>query len=79
MNVRFDILAWLLVPLGVTVLALLWFGWRARPKGPGDAHEGVADMARFREAMARPLPDKQGAQRMRRSGRRADGPGQGAA
>ncbi len=75
MSVRFDILAWLLVPLGVTVLALLWFGWRARPKGPADAHDGVADMARFREAMARPLPDKL---RPDRSAP-ADGPGQGAA
>ncbi len=56
MNVRFDILAWLLVPLAVTLLALLWVGWRARPKGPADAQDGMADLLRFREAMSKPLP-----------------------
>lgn len=56
MNVRFDILVWLLVPLGATLLALLWLGWRARPKGPIDTHEGMAELVRFREAMAKPLP-----------------------
>ena len=55
-NVRFDILAWLLVPLAVTLLALLWVGWRARPKGPADAQDGMADLLRFREAMSKPLP-----------------------
>ncbi|MEO6821216.1 MAG: hypothetical protein ABI468_01560 [Candidatus Nanopelagicales bacterium] len=56
MNVRLDILAWLLVPLGVTLVALFVVGWRARPKRPSDAHEGMAEMEKFREAMAKPLP-----------------------
>lgn len=82
-NVRLDILAWLLVPLAVTVLAVLWARWRARPRGPADAHEGMADMLRFREAMAKPLP---GAQEAAHGGARrgagrssADGPDRGAA
>lgn len=74
-NVRLDILAWLLVPLAVTVLAVLWARWRARPRGPADAHEGMADMVRFREAMAKPLPGPHG----RDVGRSAGDPDRGAA
>jgi hypothetical protein len=55
-NVRLDILVWLLVPLGATLVALFVVGWRARPKRPSDAHEGMAEMEKFREAMAKPLP-----------------------
>lgn len=53
---RFDILAWLLVPLGVTLIALLVVAWRSRPRSPADAHDGMAELVRFREAMAKPLP-----------------------
>lgn len=56
MNLHLDILAWLLIPLGVTIVALFVVGWRARPKRPADAHEGMAEMVRFREAMGKPLP-----------------------
>ncbi|HET8970128.1 MAG TPA: hypothetical protein VFN19_03635 [Candidatus Nanopelagicales bacterium] len=60
MNVRLDILAWLLVPIAVTVLALIWVAFRARPKRPVDAHGGMADLLRFQEAMAKPLPGPDG-------------------
>lgn len=56
MSVQLSILAWLLVPLAVTVVALFVVGWRARPKRPADAHEGMAGLVRFREAMDKPLP-----------------------
>lgn len=58
MNLRYDILAWLLVPLAVTLVALAFVAWRSRPKGPADAHDGVAGMARFRDAMSKPLPER---------------------
>ena len=69
MNVRLDILAWLLVPIAVTALALVWVAIRARPKRPVDAHGGMADLMRFQQAMARPLPgiDGPAAQSSRRS------------
>ncbi len=82
MNIRFDILAWLLVPLAVTLVALAFVAWRARPKGPADAHDGVAGMARFRDAMSKPLPERRG-RRGEVHGPARDGsgdsPGQGAA
>jgi hypothetical protein len=56
MNVRLDILAWLLVPLAVTILAFVVVRFWARPKGPANPHESVAERERFRQAMARPLP-----------------------
>jgi hypothetical protein len=59
-------LAWWLIPLAATVLALLWADWRSRPRRPADAHVAMEDMARFKQAMERPLP---AGQRRRRSGR----------
>lgn len=76
-TVRLDILAWLLVPLAVTVLAVLWARWRSRPRGPADAHESMADMVRFREAMAKPLPGSPGS--VRDDGQSVGGPDRGAA
>ena len=49
-------LAWWLIPLGATLIALAWVGWRNRTRPPADAHHAMADMARFREAMERPNP-----------------------
>jgi hypothetical protein len=51
-----EILGWLLIPLAATVLALLWISWRNRDRKPVDAEQGMEDMARFRAAMAKPLP-----------------------
>jgi len=51
-----EILGWLLIPLAATVLGLLFLKWRSRDRKPADAEQGMEDMARFREAMAKPLP-----------------------
>lgn len=50
-------LAWWLIPLGATLLALVWAAARSRPRRTVDPHASIADMARFRAAMRRPLPD----------------------
>lgn len=52
-GLRLDILGWLLVPLVVVVIAVVWVRWRARPKGPVHPDESMAELARFRSAMAR--------------------------
>ncbi len=52
-------LAWWLIPLAATVLALLWAAWRSRPRRPADAHVAMEDRARFKQAMERPLPVSQ--------------------
>lgn len=49
-------LAWWLIPLAATVLALAWAAWRSRPRRPADAHVAMEDMARFKQAMERPMP-----------------------
>ena len=54
-----EILGWLLIPLAATVLGLLWMSWHSRDRKPVDAEQGMEDMARFREAMAKPLPPLQ--------------------
>lgn len=60
-------LLWWLIPLGATLVALVWAASRSRPKRVADTHETVGDMARFRAAMRRPLPDdRPSAERRRR-------------
>ena len=54
-----EVLIWLLIPIAVTVLGLLYLVWRNRDRKPADAQEGMEGMARFREAMAKPLPPLQ--------------------
>jgi hypothetical protein len=51
-----EILGWLLIPLAATVLGLLWLTWRGRERKPVDAEQGMEDLARFRQAMEKPLP-----------------------
>ena len=51
-----EILGWLLIPLAATVLGFLWLAWRNRERKPADAERGMEGMARFREAMEKPLP-----------------------
>jgi hypothetical protein len=51
-----QVLAWLLIPLVATVLAVVWFVWRGREPKPADPEQGMEDLARFREAMEKPLP-----------------------
>jgi hypothetical protein len=64
-----EILGWLLIPIAATVIGLLWLSWRHRDRKPADAEQGMEDMARFREAMAKPLPSLQ---RERRDDEAAD-------
>ena len=65
-----SVLLWWLIPIGITVLAVLWATLRARPAKPAEGHDGMASLRRFQEAMERPLPalerddaDRPGAQR----------------
>ncbi len=50
-------LLWWLIPVGATLLALTWAALRTRPRRPVDTHASLSDMARFRAAMRRPMPD----------------------
>ena len=49
-------LAWWLIPVVATLIAFAWIRWRNRTRPPADAHQAMADMARFKEAMERPNP-----------------------
>lgn len=51
-----QVLAWLLIPLLATALGIAWVMWRGREPKPVDAEQGMEEMARFRQAMERPLP-----------------------
>lgn len=53
------VLLWLLIPLAGTLAALAWMSMRTRPRRPTTATEGMHGMARFREAMERPLPPRE--------------------
>lgn len=51
-----QVLAWLLIPLVATALGIAWVVWRSREPKPVDPEQGMEEMARFREAMEKPLP-----------------------
>ena len=51
-----QVLGWLLIPLAATILGLVWAMWRAREPKPADAEQGMEDLARFRQAMEKPMP-----------------------
>ncbi len=51
-----QVLAWLLIPLVATVLGIAWVVWRSREPKPVDPEQGMEELARFREAMEKPLP-----------------------
>ena len=51
-----SVLLWWLIPVAATFLALGWVAVRNRPSKPVDAEQGMADLERFRQAMAKPLP-----------------------
>ena len=46
-------LAWWLIPLSATVLAIAWVTWRNRPKRPADAHQTLAAHRKFTAALER--------------------------
>lgn len=50
-------LVWLLIPIGATVLAIVWVTWTNRPRRPADAHDSLAAHRRFTEALQRSEAD----------------------
>jgi hypothetical protein len=50
-------LAWWLIPIGATVLAVLFVLYRSRPEKPQEATDGMASLERMKQAMERPLPE----------------------
>ncbi len=51
-----EVLGWLLIPVVALVLGLAYVAWRSRDPRPADAEQGMEELARFREAMEKPLP-----------------------
>ncbi len=51
-------LAWWLIPIGATVLAVLFVMFRSRPTKPASVEDGMTSLKRMAQAMERPLPDE---------------------
>ena len=51
-----EVLGWLLIPLAGLLIGVVWMIWRSRDPKPVDAHQGMDDLARFRQAMEKPMP-----------------------
>ena len=51
-------LAWWLIPLGATVLAVAFVALRSRPSKPTTAEDSMERLRRMREAMERPMPSQ---------------------
>lgn len=51
-------LAWWLIPVVATVLAITWAAWRARPERPTEAQDGMESLRRMQSAMERPMPTR---------------------
>jgi hypothetical protein len=49
-------LAWWLIPLVATVLAVAFVALRSRPAKPTTAEDSMARLRRMQEAMERPMP-----------------------
>lgn len=49
-------LLWWLIPLGATVLAVLFVMLRSRPAKPTTAEDSMQRLRRMQEAMERPMP-----------------------
>lgn len=49
-------LLWWLIPLGATVLAVLFVMLRSRPVKPSTTEDSMERLRRMQEAMERPLP-----------------------
>jgi len=45
-------MAWWLVPITATLLAIAWVTWSARPRRPADPHDTLAAHRRFTEALS---------------------------
>jgi hypothetical protein len=53
------VLAWLGIPAGATVIAILWVNWSARPRGPVETSESLAERERFKAAFTAPSDAEQ--------------------
>jgi hypothetical protein len=51
-----EAMAWWLIPIVATFLAVVWVTWRARPRRPVDPHDSLAAHRRFTEALSPPVP-----------------------
>ncbi len=49
-----EAMAWWLIPIVATLLAVIWVTWRARPRRPVDPHHSLAAHRRFTEALSPP-------------------------
>ncbi|HVV74675.1 MAG TPA: hypothetical protein VHC43_01470 [Mycobacteriales bacterium] len=49
------VLAWLGVPAVATLIAIVWVNWAARPRGPVQTEESLAERERFKAAFSRPV------------------------
>jgi hypothetical protein len=49
------VLAWLGVPAVATLVAIVWVNWAARPRGPVETEQSLAERERFKAAFSRPL------------------------
>jgi hypothetical protein len=49
-----EAMAWWLIPIVATLLAVAWVTWRARPRRPADPHQSLAAHRRFTEALSPP-------------------------
>jgi hypothetical protein len=49
-------LAWWLIPIGATVIAIAFVAFRSRPTRPVEAHEAMERLRAVQDAMARPMP-----------------------
>jgi len=47
-------MAWWLIPIVATLLAVAWVTWRARPRRPADPHQTLAAHKRFTDALMPP-------------------------
>lgn len=47
-------MAWWLIPIIATLLAVVWVTWTARPRRPADAHHTLAAHKRFTDALTPP-------------------------
>ncbi|CAB4861876.1 MAG: hypothetical protein F2797_01055 [Actinobacteria bacterium] len=49
-------LAWWLIPIGATILAVAWAALRSRPAKPTQAADAMENLRRLNDAMERPMP-----------------------
>jgi hypothetical protein len=47
-------MAWWLIPITATLLAIAWVSWSSRPRRPADPHHTLAAHRRFTEALTPP-------------------------